>query len=846
MKKIPFSFFLVFFFLFFLSFSEIFPAVFSLRTGEGSVSKQELEYYLRLRNEEFIQTMIPKEKFLLGLVQNVNEEIRDRLSEGLQLSDLGIEKVIPPREAVVDEYIQELQRVVALLDEISVLEREARRRVDFQVLASLTELRRQVRKIIDESKVQETLGRTSENLGGVDEEGASPSIQGKETESADSLDEQMGFVDLFEQYKYNRILAHKLKLTEYEFFRTRLLKTATPSQERRMFQRELRKALESYTSGDFSLARQQLRDILATYSHYRVLDDVSFYCAESSYGLNYLDDALEGYRRVTTEYPESSFCAKALVKTIYIYYIYGRVGQLFETYQKLLDHQDQLDRESFGTVSYVVGYAHFKAGEYQKAIESLNNVALETSYYFPSLYLSAACHSNIDQDDVALSIYHRLAEGKVGGSNPVFAQIRNNALLKLGLIYYDRGENDRALSFFNSVSRDFSHYDLSVIGKAWSAYRSGKPGETLQSVEWLFRNSLISNYAYEARVLAASSKELLGHTEEAIRDLKQVYQAGRWADRVEGSSRDGSATLQNLKGVEELERLSLERRDQEVFAEVDQIRRFLDSAAGRQRGREGDYSEAADRLTQGIETLDALEDQAREGEEGAFREEIRSLRSDLIQTLQDHTQRFSWGLYEPEEDPFIRRMGMVEYLKYLFRTLLSETLREKEETKRGIQEAEAFIREAEAYDKFDLMIRMEIKKEELEDYYGRLNQYEVWLRENFPDDLRAELSRWASFSGYGISNINFSRIRENERRAARISRTIDTIDRIFEAKKANLEQRIENLLEDVTNIEEQMRREAERRKQQTREQFFKDAYFEKQRQEAAAGKLHEEPESGKR
>ena len=145
-----------------------------------------------------------------------------------------------------------------------------------------------------------------------------------------------------------------------------------------------------------------------------------------------------------------------------------------------------------------------------------------------------------------------------------------------------------------------------------------------------------------------------------------------------------------------------------------------------------------------------------------------------------------------------------------------------------------------------MVLQMEIKKEELKDYYGRLNQYEVWLREHFPKSDRVEIDRWASFSGYGISNINFSRIKETEAQIAGISKTIDAIDRVFTSKRNNLQNRIQGLLSDVVSIEAKMQRDAERKEQNEKEKYFKADYFNRQRNEAAAGELQEKPvKSGK-
>ena len=61
-------------------------------------------FYLQMKNEDFLRAMVPKEKFLLSLVQNVNQEIWRRKSEGLQESDLGMEELVSPEERVVEAH----------------------------------------------------------------------------------------------------------------------------------------------------------------------------------------------------------------------------------------------------------------------------------------------------------------------------------------------------------------------------------------------------------------------------------------------------------------------------------------------------------------------------------------------------------------------------------------------------------------------------------------------------------------------------------------------------------------------------------------------------------------------
>ena len=69
---------------------------------------------------------------------------------------------------------------------------------------------------------------------------------------------------------------------------------------------------------------------------------------------------------------------------------------------------------------------------------------------------------------------------------------------------------------------------------------------------------------------------------------------------------------------------------------------------------------------------------------------------------------------------------------------------------------------------------------------------------------------------------------------------------MFDAKKKDLENRIQGLLSDVAKIEEQMIQEVSIREQKEKDRFFKTEYFNRQRQESVAGKLRENPDLKKK
>ncbi len=785
-------------------------------------------YYLRLRNEEFVQMMVPKEKFLLDMVRSIHEEMQERNLSGIQLLDLGIDQVVSPRETISSLYAREVERIVQVSSELYKLERKARLKADMQVLEGVSNLRAQIRNILGEKPFPADSFRSGDMK------------QTAHPNSSEATNASVGS-DLFDEWKYNQMLDYKTKETLYRYVRARLIHSVSIEQEKRMFQRDLKIALQNYSAGDYALAKLELQDLLEQYGRSRVMDDVLFYLAECSYAMNVFDEALASYRQLLEKYPGSSLKAKTLSKIIYIDYVYQETNRLFADYESLLSCRNQLDSESSGAISYLVGLVHFKSRAYAAALSCLVNVTPDASTYYPALYLSAVCQSNVGRDDDALVLYHRIAdqENKTG-KDPVLTQIKNNALLKLGLIYYERGENRRAISLFNRVSQDFQFYDLSLMGKAWSAYRSGKPAEALENAERVVNHNVFSSYAYEAKVLAARSKELLGQKDAAINDLKQVFLAGSSVQVLEEESR-------RMQQIEESEQTTIQNRDLQLFDEAGRIRRFLGMSNNLPRislsQKEDPLFVKAGKLSEQLRLLDSLETEAKGGDRLQQLNTIRQLRGEMLLALQGPVHQS--GDSVRIEDPLIRRMGLSNYLKYLFGTLLQETLREKDETRKSIQGAIALADEARQQNQTRLNVLMEIKQEELEDYLRKLNQNEIWIRENLPQEFRVDLDSWASFSEYGISNINFLMIKEIDSRIAEISRSISTIDAAHREKRTELEKRIQGLLNDVAQIEKQMRQEQDKNRQQEKEQFFKNDYFERQKTEPAAGELKEKPENEK-
>jgi len=171
-------------------------------------------------------------------------------------------------------------------------------------------------------------------------------------------------------------------------------------------------------------------------------------------------------------------------------------------------------------------------------------------------------------------------------------------------------------------------------------------------------------------------------------------------------------------------------------------------------------------------------------------------------------------------------------------------MREKRETQDDLATIEKALAGGLVADSTAFRIRLEIRKDELADYCMRLNQHEIWLREHMPQAYEVEIDRWARFSEYGISTINFSRIQDIDVRIRDISGLVTQLDQVYRRKKAELGMRIDDLLGDVNRIETQMRDEMQKKQKEANDRFLKNEYFDPGGKETPAARI-ETPRSEK-
>ena len=330
--------------------------------------------------------------------------------------------------------------------------------------------------------------------------------------------------DYLKHWKAQKYSEYLSRLTQYRIFKQRLVRSAAAEERNRMLERDMSDALMNYAARDYDLSELQFKEIQKYYSeYYPNMDGVQFYLCEGNYARSYFDAAYAGYIDLAKQYPNSKYLARSYWKMMLISYTYGWKGKFYSYFDKLCQIPSSLSSEELSNAYYLAGYVYSSDQNFKKARRAIEKISEDSKYYHPGQYLLGIIFVNLDNYSKAKKIFTKLADAEnYPWTDLNSTMLRNDALIKLGYIHYQRGEFEKAVEIFNRVSKGYDKYDQSLIVQAWAKLKSGKYDESIDKVNVLFSNYVSSNYTYEALALSAHCKQILKKNDEAKKDLKYI------------------------------------------------------------------------------------------------------------------------------------------------------------------------------------------------------------------------------------------------------------------------------------------------------------------------------------
>lgn len=716
-------------------------------------------------------------------------------------------------------FLQEAEQVWALLSELDKLEKTSATSVDEAI--EIETVRRNIVSQIDNQLLR---------LLGYNEHARKPTLD-----------------QAFNVWRGARLADYHATAAQYAIMKKRLIETGDEKVRARMLERDLTDALLNYAAERYRVAELQLTLVMQDYSSYfGNWDAVMFYRAESFYARALYPSAYESYEELLRTYPDSKFLGMTLLRLLTIAHTL-KWEQPFFTYYQRIDSSDftsekQKRKNSINSriverARYLAGYFCLNLGKYAEAEAALSRIPPSSRYHFAAQYLRGIAQANLGNLSAACQHFQYIAdtEGSIAGltlTDPINTLIRNNALMRLGFIYYQRGELETAIRCFDRVSRGAQNYDQALIGLSWSYLKRGDFSKTIAAAGTVLSNYLSSNYQYEALVLSAHCRRWLNQPEAALEDLRYVTNARGVLELSREYNEERQQILAQLAEVDRMEMTALENQDRQLYNIISEVRQALlglTQSFG-YRSNTGTmlidaFSEERQNIYRQLQQLDRLAVEARQyglidAEQDAIERRNRLVR--VLETYQ--ADRSIRNVNYFIDYPLATKESGAAYRQQIVTNLFKEMEAEQERLKQNLAAANKLISD-HGDTGVNLALDLKTVQEDFKNLKYRMDRFQTWLSNYKIDDVTTDADQWADLSGYGMSDIAFQELSRRERKIEQYSQNISSIDGILRDRKSSLEQMLKDFDKGMRKIEEELLNEQVRLDQLEHLKYFQNSYF---------------------
>ncbi|MGQ9852039.1 MAG: tetratricopeptide repeat protein [Candidatus Oleimicrobiaceae bacterium] len=632
------------------------------------------------------------------------------------------------------------------------------------------------------------------------------------------------------------------RFTPYLYAKRRLISKGTDAQRDRMLARELKDALSNYARGDYLLAELQLAAVLEDYGdYYRGLDPVTFYRSECFFVQGYLDAAQAGYQEIVERQPGSDYYGEALLRLMQISGVYGRKGDFYRYFEQLMAGGERAHPQELNRAILLAGQTMFQDGRLEDALQTLAKIPSTSPQWLEARFLSGVIHAAQNRYDDAVAIFSSLAERlTLPWTDQRAVEIRNAALLRLGLIAYQRGEYSRAEEYLARVSSGYAERDRSIIAAAWAAFKQGNYDLALATCQRLVAEFPGSAYAYEALVLAGHCNRILGKGDQALAMHRYVVDA----QGVVGIAAQYQAELQRLlaqlQALNRLEREALDRRDMLTYPEVVRLRQALQRSLEGVRYRSNfgvrivaDLGEETQGLLDQIEALGVLVADAQAAGRQDLASEAEKRRFRLLEILSDlQRQPVNLNSSYLVDFPAVAREMERRYRARSIATVVRELEAERNRLTAALQELRQ-LQDRGGQAPFSARFELELIERRLRGLQNELSRFRMWAVTQPLAQIDSQLQEWADRAGIEMSDARYSSLQDQEAAVAAYANRLAAVNSVLEQRRQALAAHLARLDEQLTALqaEAQARREAQEREE--RAIYFKTAYFDTTEREQA-------------
>jgi tetratricopeptide (TPR) repeat protein len=323
-----------------------------------------------------------------------------------------------------------------------------------------------------------------------------------------------------------------------EEIRSQLINSATSGQKLRMFREEYRSGLEAYSHEQYQDAVLWFDGLLESYG-YRTVDDVLFYRSEALMELEYLYQALAGYREIIEKFSQSPFWEDAIVRAFDILDQLNAVDQIKQLYQELEPELAKISPATQDIIDLKMCWISFADGDYDRTVihaNSISNLSNKSStpkrlgQISASIALASAWAMKGDYSKAIPILQDVISQASrhSGISKEVERDLRDDARVRLGSIRFKMGEFKLSLEQLSQVVPTSRDYTLALLGMAWDHYYLKDFQKTIITTQELLTTYPGDAIGYEAKCLQTCSLPIpksVDSTESAMADRNSGLQS---------------------------------------------------------------------------------------------------------------------------------------------------------------------------------------------------------------------------------------------------------------------------------------------------------------------------------
>jgi len=220
------------------------------------------------------------------------------------------------------------------------------------------------------------------------------------------------------------------------------------------------------------------------------LDAYTFMEGECYFQMNLLDFSFVNYREIVEFFPDSKLYDESLFRIIQIYdkkHSDSLILHYHNIFKKRSPNHILLSGSSF-----ILSKSYYYNEQYETTKLELNNIKLESPYYYSGRFLFAICLIKENRLEEAIEMLSDIAEKS---ENMI---IRDESQLTMGILYNTLDNPKKALQHFSSVSKSSERHSLAKLKKAQIYFNEKSYKKVIKTATPVLKNS---NYFFEASLI---------------------------------------------------------------------------------------------------------------------------------------------------------------------------------------------------------------------------------------------------------------------------------------------------------------------------------------------------------